>query len=322
VAEWTSRWATPAGSLGAAAVPDPPSRHLPVWAPALAPSPDVAIGFLQFAPQLRTETQNLRLILRELGRASDAIVVLPELFLGSYRNFPLFLQDERELGQVLAPLLELTRERRLSVVGSLPICSGGRNYNRAVLVEGGELHVVYDKFQTFGDEAVTFSDGASPNQVVRLKGMRCMVQVCMDVVDPVPLHHAAQEGLQLILGPSTVSVDYLRTIHKARALETQAISVFCNRSGSEPTDGTQYLGSSAIFFPDGTELSVPPDVERLELFSIGAAGAHVMASLMSRPFSGRRRSLPLSSPHDRVAENQQVDVHGEERVEGVVGRLR
>jgi len=226
----------------------------------------VLVGFLQFAPQLRSASENLGFIVSRLGSLRHAIVVLPELFLGSYRDPS---PSEEDLERVLAPLIDLSHRRSLSIVGSLPVRAGDRTFNRAVAIDDGRLCApVYDKVRLFEDEAVRFARGSSADNVVELQGVRCCVQICLDVVDPIPAHRAAHAGAQVLLGPSTVSVDFLRTIHKARSLENQVVSVFCNRHGREPVDGTAYLGRSAIFLPDGSEESAGRHDDRLTALTL------------------------------------------------------
>lgn len=225
----------------------------------------VTIGLLQFAPQARTIAENLDFIVRRVCHLQDAIIVLPEFFLGSYTNHPLFFLCEPELRSLLAPLLDLSRRRRLSLVGSLPIDSHGRSFNRAFLIDKGEIRYIYDKTRLYGDEQHRFSWGDTESHVLTIEEVKCSVRICLDIVDPVALRTPMSEGVQLILGPSAVSVDFLRTIHQARAFENQAVSLFCNRCGVEPGSMTQYLGRSAIFFPDGSARELGPDDELLEV---------------------------------------------------------
>jgi predicted amidohydrolase len=241
----------------------------------------VLVGFLQFAPQLRSESENLRFIVSRLGSLRRAIVVLPELFLGSYRT-PL---PQDDLERRLAPLVELSRRRSLSIVGSLPVRADDRVFNRAVAIDGGRLRAVYDKVRVFEDEALTFTRGGCADNVVELQGVRCSVQVCMDVADPLPVNRAAHAGAQVLLGPSTVSVDFIRTIHRARSLENQIVSVFCNRHGCEPLDGTAYLGRSAIFLPDGSEEGAGGGEDRLTTIRLERSDLRAMSEQ-------RRRLIP------------------------------
>lgn len=236
----------------------------------------LTVGVLQFAPQRRSLRKNIDFIRRQVRRLSDAIVVLPEFFLGSYTDHPLFFLPEAELNAVLAPLLELTQERTVSLVGSLPIESNGRTFNRAVLIHEGEVQTVYDKARLFGDEKHIFHLGESNAATISINGVKCSVRICMDIFDPLPSEESGE--VLLILGPSAVSVDHLRTIHKARALENQAMSVFCNRSGEDPWSLTQYLGRSTIFHPDGNEDELDGVSEELKTVELGPAEIRTIAA--------------------------------------------
>jgi predicted amidohydrolase len=241
----------------------------------------VRIGLLQFAPQTRSVDANVQFIRSAVRHESDALIVLPELFLGSYRAYPLFFPDERELQSCLAPLAEVSKLQRLHFGGSLPVQVDGRNFNRAVVVTEGDVRYVYDKTQLFDSETHFFRSGRRSTGTIELSGLACTVQICLDILDPGPTRAAVRAGAQLILGPSSVSVDFLRVIHRARALENQVISIFCNRCGTD-SDGTQYLGRSAVFFPDGTERSVNADDEALELVPVQEAAFEAMAATRKR----------------------------------------
>jgi predicted amidohydrolase len=231
----------------------------------------LSVGVLQFAPQSRSLAENVEFIKAHVRKLSDALVVLPEFFLGSYIHHPLFFIHERELATVLRPLLKVSSERNVSLVGSLPIDSGAHPYNRAILIHAGEIRPIYDKQLLFGDEQSRFRLGGAGSRVFSVNGVRCSVRICMDIVDPLATQGEEESDVQLILGPAAVSVDFLRIIHKARSLENQALSLFCNRSGEEPWERTQYLGRSGIFFPDGSEQGLDAPAEAIKIVELRKA---------------------------------------------------
>ncbi|MBD0712051.1 hypothetical protein BU197_28015 [Streptomyces sp. CBMA291] len=222
---------------------------------------------LQYAPQDRSAPENIRFIRSAVGGVTDAIITLPEFFLGSYRDLPLVFPAPDDLRRLLGPLAEVSATQRLRFVGSLPVDLGGRKVNRALVITDGEILAAHDKVRLFGPERDLFQPGRRPHRVVDIGGLSSTVQICMDIADPLPVREAARAGVNLVLSPSTVSVDYLRVIHRARALENQVVSVFCNRHGVDQ-DGTVYLGRSGIFFPDGTDLSVGTDTDELVLSTV------------------------------------------------------
>ncbi|MDT9686412.1 nitrilase-related carbon-nitrogen hydrolase [Streptomyces sp. TRM76323] len=230
---------------------------------------EVQVGFLQFAPQVRSEKENVEFIRSAVRGVTEALVVLPEFFLGSYRAHSRVFSGQGELARQLGPLLAASAEQGISFVGSLPVRSAGNSFNRAVVIESGRVFPVHDKTRLFGAELDVFSRGRASHRIVDIAGLPSTVQICLDIVDPEPARSAAAAGAGLILSPSTVSVEFLRIIHQARALENQVVSVFCNRHGAEE-DGTIYLGRSAVFFPDGTEVSAPSDEDALEIRTVRA----------------------------------------------------
>jgi predicted amidohydrolase len=222
----------------------------------------VTLGLFQYAPQLRTVEANIAYLVEELEYVCDAILVLPEFFLSSYTSYRECLLERSTLAELLTPLASLSQANHLTLVGSLPVRKAGHDTNNVVIIQSGVVRfTLQDKDKLFGPEESNLSAGESRGKI-NISGLPTSIQICMDIVDPLPARRAVGDGARAILGPCTVSVDYLRTIHKARALENQVISVFCNRIGEEQ-DGTAYLGMSALFLPDGVALTASRATEQL-----------------------------------------------------------
>lgn len=203
---------------------------------------------VQFDPQARTVDKNIGYLCRQARKHRDALIILPELFLSSYSNYTCI--NASQLRATLAPLLRIGVQHNLAFVGSLPVKTRRGTFNRGLYINGERIQIK-DKKNLFGQEKTTMSPGRT-NPLFYYKNIAFCLQICLDIIDPVPSHHATQKGAKLIINPATVSVDFLRTIGKARALENNVTTVFCNRSGRE-VDGVRYLGRSATFFGDGTE---------------------------------------------------------------------
>lgn len=209
------------------------------------------IVVVQFAPQGRTYNENITFIKQAVGRYSDALVVLPELFLSSYTSYKFI--NNADLPQVLSPLMQIGRQRALAFVGSLPIKTPKATFNRGLYIHNNKIQTK-DKKMLFGAEQQIMKSGKK-NPLFFYKDIAFCLQICIDIVDPLPSYVAAKRGALLIINPATVSVDFLRTINKARALENQVTTVFCNRSGSEQ-NGIRYLGGSSVFFADGSQRNI------------------------------------------------------------------
>lgn len=211
----------------------------------------VHIVVLQFAPQVRSYSENITFIEQAVGKYSDALIVLPELFLSSYTSYQCI--NNTDVPTVLLPLMQLSRQRDLAFVGSLPIQTKTAAFNRGMYIYGNKIQTK-DKKRLFGAEQQTMKPG-NRNPIFLYKDIAFCLQICLDIVDPLPSYAVAKKGVSLIINPATVSVDFLRTINKARALENQVTTVFCNRTGTEQ-NGIQYLGGSSVFFADGSQRSI------------------------------------------------------------------
>lgn len=209
------------------------------------------LAFFEFDPQARSAAGNIERIVEGCRDLTRTLVALPELFLSSY-TVPEPI-DESSLDEILAPLCALTVENNVSFVGSLPVATGNGTVNRALFLANRKVIRVYDKLCPFGSERETITAGGDPPRVYSFYNVGFSAQICFDNVSPLPSREMSLNGMDVLVAPSAVSVTHLRDILRARALENQIITIFCNRTGAE-ADGTQYCGGSAIFFPDGTSL--------------------------------------------------------------------
>ncbi|WP_345702921.1 carbon-nitrogen hydrolase family protein [Pseudonocardia eucalypti] len=219
------------------------------------------IGVLQYAPQSRTMRENVELICNLAESLKSAIVVLPEYFLGEYRTDPMPLAFD-VVQEELSPLCKLSLDNELVFVGSLPLGDTEAASNEVVVLDNGHLQrTALAKQMLFGDESRHLLSGET-NELLKLNGVAATVRICLDIANPIASREAVSSGARLILSPSTVSVDFLPAIHRARALENQVVSVFCNRCGMS-SDGTRYLGRSALYFPDGSGFALDSVAEQL-----------------------------------------------------------
>jgi|GEM_PF-3218304 len=210
------------------------------------------LGFLQYAPQERSLIENVDFIVSSTKNLSSSLIVLPELFLGSYTKFTAI--REKTLLSLLKPLLNHSLNRDLAFVGTLPIQVGELVFNRSIYIYKGKIVGKYDKRNLFGSEQDVFTPGSTPYELFNFSHLKFAVQICFDNVDPTVVHDATRRhGIDLLVAPASVSVTFIRDILKARSLENQIMSIFCNRVGND--NGVYYSGNSSIFFPDSRELS-------------------------------------------------------------------
>lgn len=214
------------------------------------------IVIFQFSPQNRSVGQNVDYIVEKLSKVNFALVALPEFFLSSYYEYD-FLSWQ-DIGRVLKPLADLSTENNLIISGSLPISDGGRNFNRGIIIENGNIFYK-DKIELFGLEQDIFEPGRQSS--LRFASMKICMQVCMDIGNPTHAWHEVRKSkANIIINPATASLPFLHTINKARSMENQVQSIFANRCG-EDVNGIKYMGKSAIFYPDGGEIILGVDEE-------------------------------------------------------------
>jgi predicted amidohydrolase len=137
---------------------------------------------------------------------------------------------------------------------------GGRPTNRLQLFARGAELLAYDKVHLFSPTAehLAFDAGALPPAVVEWNGARVSGCVCYDLRFPELLRVPFQAGVELIL----VAAQWPRVRHahwealvRARAVESQAFVIACNRTGSAEIGRRRlrldFPGASMIAGPDG-----------------------------------------------------------------------
>lgn len=223
------------------------------------------IGILQFSPQNKTVQDNVDFIISKTIDTNSSLIVLPEFSFSSYINFDPFTKSSLLVS--IEPLIKHSKKNNLSFIGSIPLIEKDQIYNRSIYVTEGQIVSNYDKRNLFGSEKEVFSSGQKIFQMFSFSGLKFSIQICFDNVDPIATRLITLEKkIDLLLAPASVSVGFIRDILKVRCLENQIITVFCNRVGTD--NGVYFSGKSAIFLPDGRELSVNSEDEVLLLHSI------------------------------------------------------
>ena len=185
------------------------------------------VGFYQYCP-VSSLIENMDRLLARLNEITDALIVLPELFLMDGSD-PVPI-DNLKIPDSLAPLLSLSKKKNLSLIGSLAVNEGSNTYNRLFYLHSGGIAGTYDKRRLFRDEKVMFCNGNEQIGIFVYDDYRFACQVCFDLVDPVPLANAVRvSAIDMLAVSSATSVDYLLTLAKARSIENQIVTIWANR---------------------------------------------------------------------------------------------
>ncbi|MBC7964181.1 MAG: carbon-nitrogen family hydrolase [Steroidobacteraceae bacterium] len=194
-------------------------------------------------------------LVRVAGQGAN-LAVLPEMWSSgfAYKNLnELALRTEG----IVEKLLELSRQLRLVIVGSMPEPNGDKVFNTAYVMDNGRLAGVYRKLHLFTllGEDKAFSGGDRWLLADTTVG-RIGVIICYDLRFPELSRRLALEGAQVICVPAQwprPRQEHWRTLLQARAIENQLFVVSCNACGR--IGKLDFFGMSMIINPKGEVLA-------------------------------------------------------------------
>lgn len=200
--------------------------------------------------------------LRRVTAQGARLAVLPEMWSSgfSYRNLNELAQ--RTAG-IVEELLELSRELKLVIVGSMPEPHGEKVFNTVYVIDNGRLAGVYRKLHLFSllGEDRAFDSGDSWLLADTSLG-KIGVIICYDLRFPELSRRLALEGAAVICVPAQwpkPRQEHWRTLLRARAIENQLFVVACNACG--PIGKLEFFGMSLIIDPKGELLAEAGEAE-------------------------------------------------------------
>ncbi|MDD2364720.1 MAG: carbon-nitrogen family hydrolase [Desulfuromonadaceae bacterium] len=204
----------------------------------------------------------VREALRRVASNGVNLAVLPEMWSSgfAYKNLNELAQRSAE---IVNELLELSRELKLVIVGSMPEPNGEKVFNTIHLLDNGNLSAVYRKIHLFSllGEDRAFSGGDSW-RVVETSIGKIGVIICYDLRFPELSRRLAVEGADIICVPAQwpkPRQEHWRTLLRARAIENQLFVISCNACGS--IGKLDFFGMSMIIDPKGEVLSEADEAE-------------------------------------------------------------
>jgi predicted amidohydrolase len=220
---------------------------------------NIKAAAIQFNVQQGDVDANMAYIREALARVAAAganLAVLPEMWSSgfAYRNLnDLALRTEG----IVEELLELSRQLKLVIVGSMPEPNGDKVFNAVHVIDNGNLTGVYRKIHLFSllGEDRAFSGGDSwllANTTIGRVG----VIICYDLRFPELSRRLAVEGAEVICVPAQwprPRQEHWRTLLRARAIENQLFVVACNACGI--IGKLDFFGMSLIIDPKGELLA-------------------------------------------------------------------
>lgn len=176
----------------------------------------------------------VRAALKRVAAQGVQLAVLPEMWSTGFAY-----KDLNELAQrtegIVAELLELSRELKLVIVGSMPEPHGDKVFNTAYVADNGRLAGTYRKLHLFSllGEDKAFDSGDAWLLADTSLG-KVGVIICYDLRFPELTRRLALEGAQVICVPAQwpkPRQEHWRTLLRARAIENQLFIVSCNACG-------------------------------------------------------------------------------------------
>ncbi|MBK5273855.1 MAG: carbon-nitrogen family hydrolase [Desulfuromonadales bacterium] len=214
---------------------------------------------IQFNVKQGDVDANLTYVRQALRRVADNganLAVLPEMWSSgfAYRNLNELAQ--RTAG-IVEELLELSRELKLVIVGSMPEPHGEKVFNTVHLIDNGHLAGIYRKLHLFSllGEDKAF-DGGDSWLLAETSLGKIGVIICYDLRFPELSRRLAVEGAQIICVPAQwpkPRQEHWRTLLRARAIENQLFVVSCNACGL--VGKLDFFGMSMIIDPKGELLA-------------------------------------------------------------------
>lgn len=214
---------------------------------------------VQFTIRLGDVDANVECVRTALRRCADMganLAVLPEMWSSgfSYRDL------NRLAGRsaiLVDELLDLSKELKLVIVGSLPEPHGEKVFNTAHVIDNGVVAGSYRKLHLFSllGEDKAFDSGDSwllADTTIGAVG----VIICYDLRFPELSRRLALEGARIICVPAQwprPRQEHWRTLLRARAIENQLFVVSSNTCGQ--VGKLDFFGMSMIVDPKGDILA-------------------------------------------------------------------
>lgn len=221
---------------------------------------------IQFNVKQGDVDANLAYVRTALKRAADQgaqLVVLPEMWSSGFAYKQL---NELALrtATIVDELLELSRQLKLVICGSMPEPNGDKVFNTASVIDNGRLVGFYRKIHLFSllGEDRAFSGGDQWLLADTSIG-KIGVIICYDLRFPELSRCLALAGAQVICVPAQwpkPREEHWRTLLRARAIENQLFVVSANACGL--VGKLDFFGMSMIINPKGEVLAEAGEEER------------------------------------------------------------
>ncbi len=220
---------------------------------------------LQVNLELGNIEKNLEKIFSYIDKVEkNSLVLLPEMFSCGFDNENLE-QHAKETPAIHKYLKDFSHKKHLVIAGTLPEKSRNAIYNKAFVIDNGEIVYKQAKVKLFRPtgEHKYFKAGRNFDVAESSNG-NLGIMICFELRFPNISYTLRKKGAEIILVPAQWGKPrkyHLEVLSKARAIEDQAFVIVSNTTGK--IGNIEYAGSSGIYDPWGETLAFIDEEEGL-----------------------------------------------------------
>lgn len=194
----------------------------------------------------------------------NSLLLLPEMFSSGFDNENLE-RHAKKTPEIYKMLKNFSKEKNLVISGTIPEKSRGYIYNKAFIIDKGEIIYKQAKVKLFKPtgEDKFFKAGKSFDVVETSVG-NLGIMICFELRFPNISYTLRKKGVEIILVPAQWGKPrkmHFEVLSKARAIENQCFLISSNTTGK--IGDIEYAGSSGIYSPWGETLAFIDEEEGL-----------------------------------------------------------
>jgi predicted amidohydrolase len=223
------------------------------------------------------------------------LMLLPESFTCGY-NIPDQIAGLAEPfnGPTANHIATLAKKHNTAILYGYAERADDTIYNSAQCIDAGGISIANHRKLMLppGFEQEHYTAGTTAT-IFDFNGIKCGILICYDIEFPENLRHLADQGVQCVLAPTALGIDWGVVSERtapARAFENGIYMAYANSAGTE--NGASYFGGSCIVGPDGKDITragLEPTVLNATL------NAKTVTEAQTRlPYLTARKSLPWS----------------------------
>jgi predicted amidohydrolase len=186
------------------------------------------------------------------------LIIFPEMFLTGFSMNTAKIAESMT-GRMVKWMKKTADQTGSSIMGSLPIASDGKYFNRLLVVSPDNKVVWYDKRHLFRmGEELHFYTGGTDQMIFSQNDWKIKPLVCYDLRFPIWSRNInlGYDLLIYVANWPAARDDAFVSLLKARAIENQAYVVGVNRVGTDG-NGIAHKGNSIIYDALGKSMNQP-----------------------------------------------------------------